>query len=151
MTRKQFMGSVVGLLGLATLGAACTKGDGDDGSGGSGGGGGGGGGAGEGPDASVAQTPSDAGAIATPDAPATTMACTTAAASIGSNHGHVLAVSQADVAAGVQKSYDIQGSAGHSHTVVLTTAMFTTLKANRTLQTTSTSSSSHVHSITVTC
>ena len=147
MTRKQFMGSIAGLVGGVALGAACTKADGDDGSEGGAGGGGGGG---DSVDASVAQTPADARGMTNPDA-ATSMACTTAATSIGGNHGHALAVSQADVAAGVEKSYNIQGSAGHAHSVVVTAAMFTTLKANRTLQTTSTNNSGHMHSITVTC
>ena len=85
-----------------------------------------------------------------PDAPPA-MACTTATASIGANHGHALVVSQAEVAAGVEKSYNIQGSSGHAHTVVVTAAMFATLKASRMVQTTSSTGSSHTHSITVTC
>ena len=147
MTRKQFLGSIAGLLGLATL-AACTQQE-DDGDGG--GGGGGGGGSGDiGPDAGVSQSHTDGGATHTPDAPPA-MACTTATASIGGNHGHTLVVSQADLAAGVEKSYNIQGSSAHPHTVLVTSAMFTTLKSSRTLQTTSTSNSSHTHSVTVSC
>ncbi len=146
MTRKQFFGSMAGLLGLAVLGGGCTKSD-DEG----GGGGGGGGGEGEpGPDAGASQVPSDGGATHTPDAPPA-MACTTGTVSIGGNHGHTLMVSQSDVATGADKTYNIQGSSAHPHTVVVTAAMFATLKASRTVQATSSNNSNHTHSITVTC
>src|SRR5262245_1805251 len=49
---------------------------------------------------------------------------------IGSNHGHVLAVTIADINAGVDKSYDIRGTADHTHTVTLTAADFASLKQN---------------------
>ena len=38
---------------------------------------------------------------------------------ISANHGHVLVVSQADVLAGVDKTYSIKGNASHDHTVVV--------------------------------
>jgi len=34
---------------------------------------------------------------------------------ISSNHGHSITVSSADVNAGVEKTYNITGSSGHSH------------------------------------
>lgn len=70
---------------------------------------------------------------------------------IASNHGHVLAVSAADVEAGVDKTYDISGTAGHMHEVTLTAAHFTTLQGNDTVIVQSTSSGDHTHSVTVNC
>ena len=43
------------------------------------------------------------------------------------NHGHPMTVSAADVIAGVEKAYDVQGPANHSHTVTLTAEDFALL------------------------
>jgi hypothetical protein len=146
MTRKQFLGSLAGLLGTSAFIAACTKSD-DDGDvgdiyvgedAGNGSGSGSGSGSGNNPDAGVMMDGEAA-------------ACTTPEEVIGGNHGHVLVVPQTDLDAGAEKSYDIQGSAGHAHTVLITAAMFTTLKTSRTVQTTSSSGAGHTHPITVTC
>jgi hypothetical protein len=77
-------------------------------------------------------------------------------ATVATNHGHVLVVTKEDVAAGVVKSYDIHGTADHTHTVVVTAAMFGQLAANNAIMTTSTLSDSptfgtHSHSIMVAC
>jgi hypothetical protein len=69
---------------------------------------------------------------------------------IAGNHGHVLVVSKADVAAGAQKMYSIQGGSLHDHIVTLTTADFAQLAANASVSTVS-SSAGHTHTITVTC
>lgn len=71
--------------------------------------------------------------------------------SIGSNHGHTLTVSTADVAAGTEKTYSIEGSGGHDHVVTITAAQFSTLQSNEGIQVTSSTSSSHMHTITVNC
>ncbi len=71
--------------------------------------------------------------------------------SIGSNHGHTLVVSKADVDAEVEKTYGIQGGATHAHDVTITAAMFTMLKANNSVTATSSEGSSHSHSVTVSC
>ncbi len=70
---------------------------------------------------------------------------------IATNHGHVLVVTPDDVAAGVDKTYDIMGSSMHAHQVTLTAADFTTLAGGGTVTTTSTTSSAHSHGITVIC
>ena len=75
---------------------------------------------------------------------------------IGTNHGHVLAVSIADINAGVDKSYDIRGTADHTHTVTLTAADFASLKQNTgTNEESSTTPSAiygtHFHAIAVSC
>jgi hypothetical protein len=69
---------------------------------------------------------------------------------IGANHGHVLVVSKADVMAGVAKTYHIQGTSLHDHTVTITAAQFAMLAANTSISTTS-STDGHSHPITVMC
>jgi len=70
--------------------------------------------------------------------------------SISSNHGHTITVSADDVNAGVQKTYNIQGSGNHDHTVTLTASHFSSLQSNVGIQVTS-SSSGHTHIVTVNC
>jgi hypothetical protein len=71
---------------------------------------------------------------------------------ITANHGHVLIVSKADVMAGVDKTYDIMGTALHTHSVTITAAMFATLAANTAGGVMTTSSVTlHSHPITVVC
>ena len=72
-------------------------------------------------------------------------------AAIGANHGHVLLVTKEDVAAGVDKTYDIQGTATHTHSVTITAAMFARLAANTEADATSTVTLAHDHAIAVTC
>lgn len=146
MNRNEFLRSSVGvaaaLFGMGAL-AACK----DDGVSGP-------------PDASTAGNPdapqvaTDAGVDGTTgtDASMGTANCsmngTTVA--IAGNHGHVLVVSKADVAAGTQKMYSIQGGALHDHIVTLTAADFAKLAAN-TSTTSVSSTTGHSHMITVTC
>lgn len=77
------------------------------------------------------------------------------AASIGSNHGHTLTVSAADVNAAVDKTYNIQGTSPHPHMITITAAQFNMLKGSSTASVTVTSTSdgspAHTHSVTVTC
>lgn len=70
--------------------------------------------------------------------------------SIAGNHGHTLTVSQADVSAGVDKTYSIQGGALHDHSVTITAAQFTTLQGNTSVTATS-SVTGHTHVVTVSC
>jgi hypothetical protein len=65
---------------------------------------------------------------------------------ISANHGHNLTVSVADVTAGNEKSYSIQGSSGHDHMVTITGAQFSTLQDNNSVVLNSTSGDGHVHS-----
>ena len=71
--------------------------------------------------------------------------------SIGSNHGHSLTVSKTDVENGVEKTYNILGSASHSHDVTISTANFSSLKNASSIQVSSTSGSGHTHSVSVSC
>ncbi len=71
--------------------------------------------------------------------------------SIGTNHGHTLQVSVADIQNGTEKQYSIQGSSGHNHDITVTAANFSTLKNNQQIQVTSTSGDGHTHVVTVSC
>src|SRR5205085_10770360 len=73
------------------------------------------------------------------------------AATIVANHGHVLAVSKADIAAGVEKTYDITGSANHAHQVTLTAADMAKLQANTSIGEVCTLDDGHTHRIVVVC
>ncbi len=73
------------------------------------------------------------------------------AETIGTNHGHTLEVTQDDVTAGVDKTYDIQGSSMHAHMVTITAADFANLAGGGTVMVTSTTGAAHTHQITVTC
>ncbi len=68
---------------------------------------------------------------------------------ISGNHGHTLTVSAADVAAAADKTYDITGGAGHSHSVMITAAQFGMLASGMTVSVTSTSGGGHTHNVTV--
>jgi len=87
------------------------------------------------------------------DAPASTGNCLAHGTNvnIGTNHGHTLMVSVADLNAGVDKTYDISGTAGHAHSVTITAAQFATLKANTSISLVSSVGSAHTHSVTVGC
>lgn len=84
----------------------------------------------------------------TPPAPPAGVAC---AATISDNHGHVLAIAAADLDSTTDKSYDIQGSAAHSHNVTFSAAQLAQLKAGNTVSVTSTMTLSHDHRISERC
>lgn len=70
---------------------------------------------------------------------------------IADNHGHILVVTKDDVAAGVEKAYDIQGTSDHPHTVTITAAMFAQLQEDQAIATTSSFDAGHDHGIMVAC
>jgi hypothetical protein len=70
---------------------------------------------------------------------------------IANNHGHVLVLPRADVTAGVEKTYSIQGSATHDHQVTITTADMATLATGTQVVVTSTTTAAHSHEVTVSC
>ncbi len=67
---------------------------------------------------------------------------------IAGNHGHVLNVTQADIDAGVDKTYTLSGSAGHEHMLTITAAQFAQLAAGESITSTSTATT-HMHTVTV--
>ena len=72
---------------------------------------------------------------------------------IENNHGHTITVTASDVAGGVDKTYDITGTAGHPHMVTITAANFATLQsnANGSIMVTSTSDGTHTHDVRIVC
>jgi hypothetical protein len=67
------------------------------------------------------------------------------------NHGHVLVISVADIAAGVERTYDIMGTSLHTHSVTITSEQFAMLQTNRSITAMTTVTSSHSHSVVVLC
>jgi hypothetical protein len=134
MTRSQFLSSLLG-LGAGALVVACSKSDGE-------------------PeptvDAATQQPMPDAPMQPMPDAPPA-MVCSSTSATISGNHGHTATVPGADVAAGVEKSYNIQGGSMHPHTIIVTAAMFTMLKAGQSVVVASSTDAMHTHNVTVSC
>ncbi len=78
----------------------------------------------------------------------------TPSANFSTNHGHVLTVPASDVAAAVTKTYDIRGTADHTHSVTLTAALFQMLQVGDTVMVGSTASDTgdgHNHDIALRC
>ena len=119
-------GTGVGVVSLLACG-------GEGGKGGSGGSNGGGSGGASGGNACDSNEPMEAIADNHPAGP------------------HALTVSPADVAAGANKTYSIQGSSGHDHSITISAAQFSMLKAGASITTLSTSGGGHTHSVSVAC
>lgn len=77
--------------------------------------------------------------------------CATSSTVIQANHGHVMMVAKADVDAAVAKTYDIMGSALHTHMVTISASQFAMLATGAMLTLTSTSEGTHTHTVTVMC
>jgi hypothetical protein len=137
MTRGGFVRLMVFGLGGATLGSAlssCGSTSSDDA--GAGGGGGTGGGTAAGGGGGTATGCSATGAHDT---------------LITNNHGHSVMVPKGDFSASGDRTYDIQGSATHTHSITLTEAHRSALVQGTTVTVTSTSGSAHTHDVTVSC
>ena len=72
-------------------------------------------------------------------------------ATIATNHGHKLTVTKAEAMAGVAKTYDIQGTSMHNHTVELTAEDFADLLDGTVLSVMSSTDASHAHEVTIEC
>lgn len=94
---------------------------------------------------------SDDGGDPTADAAQRSCTMNGTVATIGTNHGHTMTVPKEDVTAGADKTYQIQGSSGHPHSVAITAAMFTMLQNNTAVTATSSSDDGHTHSVTIVC
>jgi len=73
------------------------------------------------------------------------------AGTITGNHGHTLTVPAADISAGAAKTYNIDGAAGHPHTIDLSAADMTTLAGGASVTVTSSNDLAHTHNVTVVC
>lgn len=69
---------------------------------------------------------------------------------VGRNHGHVLTVSLADVMAGAEKTYDVKGTAGHTHSVTLSADDMKGLQDGKIVRSKSTTQN-HAHYVMVRC
>ena len=67
---------------------------------------------------------------------------------ISSNHGHVAIITGAQLTAGGALQLDIQGTATHTHTVVLTAAQVTSIAGGTKVSMESTVDSGHSHTVT---
>jgi hypothetical protein len=73
------------------------------------------------------------------------------ASSITNNHGHALAIDEADLDSASDKTYSIMGAAGHDHTVTFTVAQLGMLKTGQSVTVTSSTGSGHTHDVTARC
>lgn len=73
------------------------------------------------------------------------------ASTIAANHGHRIIVSAEDVNAGVSKTYNIEGNAGHSHSITISPANFALLQNNEQVTINSSSGNNHSHQVTISC
>jgi hypothetical protein len=64
---------------------------------------------------------------------------------------HTFTAPAADVTAGVMKTYSIQGTSTHDHTITLTAGHFAQLKMGTPVTVTSTNILNHDHVVTVVC
>lgn len=75
----------------------------------------------------------------------------TCAEQIGTNHGHEIEVTDADIVAAANKQYHIQGTSAHDHTVSLSAADFATLASGGVVMKTSSNGGGHTHDVTIMC
>lgn len=138
LTRNEFLrllaGTGISAFSLSALGACDDKTDGKD------------------PiDAPAGTADAPKAVDAAIDAPPANCMQNGTAVMIAGNHGHSMTVSKADVMAGVQKDYNIQGSSAHPHTVTVTAEMFALLQQNMVVTAKSSTDNGHPHDITIEC
>jgi hypothetical protein len=73
------------------------------------------------------------------------------AGTISSNHGHTATVPAADINANAPKTYSIQGTSNHNHTISLTAEQLAQLAQGQSVTVTSTTDASHAHTVTLVC
>lgn len=69
---------------------------------------------------------------------------------VSANHGHVAVVTGAAITTGAQVSLNIQGTATHPHTVLVSSANLTSLKSRQAVTITSSTDNNHMHDVTFT-
>ena len=72
-------------------------------------------------------------------------------ATIAGNHGHVLSIGAADLNSAVAITYDIVGSADHTHSVSFSAAQLAQLKAGTMVSVTTSTTLAHDHVISEQC
>jgi hypothetical protein len=141
ISRKQFLDTSLALagaaVGLKLLGCSDDTTPGKD--------------SGAGADGSTADQGTGADSGPSSDGSAGNCLANGATPTIGTNHGHTMSLPKADIAAGVTKTYDIQGTSAHPHSVTVTAADFAKLQNNQSVTLTSTRDDNHTHSVTLVC
>jgi len=88
----------------------------------------------------------------TPPPPPPPASCGASGSAIAGNHGHVLNFVKTDTDPPTSpKTYDIMGTADHTHSVTLTAAQLDQLHSGATVVVTSTVAFGHQHDVTVSC
>jgi hypothetical protein len=77
--------------------------------------------------------------------------CSSTSANISNPHGHTLVIPIADVLAGESKTYDIQGSGDHKHSVAIGASNMVRLRDEKSLSITSSSGGGHTHAVSISC
>ena len=72
-------------------------------------------------------------------------------ATISDNHGHALVIARSDLDSPSGKTYDIHGTADHTHSVTFSSAQLANLKAGLAVSVSSSVTFGHDHTVTVTC
>ncbi|HTT13043.1 MAG TPA: hypothetical protein VMG60_19405 [Burkholderiaceae bacterium] len=85
----------------------------------------------------------------TPPPPPGALACHDTV--ITGNHGHAVTIPDADLDSMVDMTYNIQGTADHNHTIVLTVAQLQMIKVMTAVTVLSSTTLSHNHDVTVNC
>jgi hypothetical protein len=98
--------------------------------------------------APVASEPAPTGSASVEAPPPSRVSFERVVARVGQNHGHVFSVTIDDVRKGVDKTYDLTGSAPHAHTITLTAADFGRLTDGEIVRTVS-SRTGHAHRLLV--
>lgn len=70
---------------------------------------------------------------------------------VGRNHGHELLVAEADVLAGLEKTYSLRGSSSHNHTLRISKEEFVRIGQGETLRKKTEFGAGHRHRILVRC
>lgn len=83
--------------------------------------------------------------------PPSISSCSSTGAAISGNHGHSVTIDKADLESTTPKTYSIQGSASHDHSITLSPANLAALKAGQSVTVTSSNNFQHDHSVMVTC
>jgi hypothetical protein len=78
------------------------------------------------------------------------VACAAPTASIGANHGHVVTLPAADVAAGAMRTYDVTGGT-HTHQVTISASQFAMMRDGAAVMIMTTTFDAHEHTITFRC
>lgn len=70
---------------------------------------------------------------------------------ISDNHNHALVIAKSDLNSTTAMTYDIHGTADHTHSVTFSATQLAQLKSGLTVSMSSSVTLSHDHTITVTC